>query len=75
MSIYAKSIPQSYKVLNYGTLPDGETFLEVDCQSYDAFTALPGGMKFNGMSYGLTGWNSDTQLAYYKKSKSFATKV
>lgn len=75
MSTYATSIPQSYKVMGSGVLPDGEAFIEVNCPNYDAFTALPGGMKYEGETYGLTGWNSDTCLAYYKAGKQFAMTV
>ena len=71
----AQSIPQSYKVFNYGTLPDGEQFVEVNCPNYDFYTALPAGMEFEGKVYTQTGWNSDLQLAYYKAGKKFATGV
>lgn len=69
---HATAIPQTYKVLGSGTLPDGEAYIHIDCRDYSAFTALPDGMEFDGKTYGKTGWNSDTGLAYYKAGAPLA---
>jgi hypothetical protein len=40
--------------------------LETDCADYDAFAALPRVVERDGVMFGLTGWNSDRGMAYYK---------
>lgn len=72
MTKTATSLPQVYKVLNYGQLPDGERFIEVSCLNYDGYVRLPDGMDFEGRVYTRTGWNSDTQVAYYKAGAAYA---
>jgi hypothetical protein len=66
MKTHATSLPQTFKVLNAGTFPEGDSFIEISCIGYEAFTALPAGMKYDGKVYALTGWNSDRQTACYK---------
>lgn len=67
----AQSIPQSYKILNYGTFPEGDKFIEVNCIDYSMFCGLPGAMEYDGSVYALTGWNSDRQVACYKTNVLF----
>ena len=38
----------------------------VSCDGYKAFKALPVAIDFHGVRYGLTGWNSDRFIAYYR---------
>ncbi len=38
----------------------------VSCDGYTAFKALPAAIDFRGVRYGLTGWNSDRFIAYYR---------
>jgi len=40
--------------------------LETDCADHDAFVALPRVVERDGVKFGLTGWNSDRGMAYYK---------
>lgn len=68
----ATAIPQSYKIQAEGTLPDGEMYIEIACIDYSAFLYLPAGMTYEGRTYGITGWNSDRQTAYYKSGGKFA---
>lgn len=75
MLTHARSVPESYKVISAGTLPDGEKYIQISCENYDRFLALPAAMVYDGKEYGVTGWNSDTQLAYYKVGKKYATKA
>ena len=42
--------------------------LETDCADYDAYTALPRVVERDGVLFGLTGWNSDRGMAYYKSN-------
>lgn len=40
--------------------------LETDCMRYDAYLGLPRVVERTGVLFGLTGWNSDRGVAYYK---------
>lgn len=52
-------------------LPDCRC-LEVDCADFDAYKDLPKAVEFNGALFGLTGWNSDRCMAYYKSGMPMA---
>ena len=49
--------------------------LETDCMDYNVYTTLPKVVEKDGKFYGLTGWNSDLNLAYYKDTASMAVEV
>ena len=53
-------------------LPSGVWVLEVSCADYEAFVELPKVVAFNGLRYGLTGWNSDSGMAYYRSDARYA---
>jgi hypothetical protein len=55
-------------------LPDCQC-LEVDCAEHDAFEALPRVVEMGGTLFGLTGWNSDRGVAYYKDTVAVAQAV
>lgn len=46
-----------------------------ECPDYDAFQALPRVLSYAGRDYALTGWNSDSNEAYWKPSSLIATVV
>lgn len=53
-----------------------DTFVLVgECADYDAFVALPRVLSYDDRLYGLTGWDSDKQEAYWKPSYLIATIV
>lgn len=54
------------------TLPDGVKVIVVTCPDFDALTALPMALYYRGEIYGRTGWNSDTQVAYYRSDAEVA---
>jgi hypothetical protein len=54
------------------TMSDGLKVLTVDCLDYDAYVSLPELVRFDGRVFGLTGWNSDTCLAYYRDNVKWA---
>lgn len=62
----------SLQVVEAGRSPDGEHYVVVPCIDFDTYKQLPGGAAFGGRAYGLTGWNSDQGLAYYKAGRAFA---
>lgn len=47
---------------------DGETILVADCAGYEVFEALPRVLNYEGKNFGLTGWSSDTDRAYWRVS-------
>ena len=51
---------------------EGEHWIEVTCQDYEAYTLLPHALEFQGRRYGRTGWNSDRCVAYYTTRRPFA---
>jgi hypothetical protein len=46
--------------------------LEINCADHDAFVALPHIVELDGIKFGLTGWNSDRGMAYYKNTVAMA---
>jgi hypothetical protein len=67
----AIAILNSLVVLNSRNL-DGQLFAVVSCGDFSIYKALPAAIRYNGQSLGLTGWNSDSGLAYYKTGQRFA---
>lgn len=57
------------------TLPNGVQVCIVPCSGYDAFKALPAAIDFEDKRYGLTGWNSDRYVAYYRTDRAVAMAV
>ncbi len=49
--------------------------LEVDCADHDTYMSLPRVVEKDGDLFGLTGWNSDRGMAYYKTGVPFARTV
>jgi len=47
-------------------LPNGVTVLTTSCVDLYRYSALPDVVSYDGSDFGLTGWNSDRGLAYYK---------
>jgi len=40
--------------------------IETDCSDHDVFSALPRVVEMGGIVYGLTGWDSDHGVAFYR---------
>jgi len=54
------------RVLSFYQMPDSVHVAEVPCQGYDVFKQLPKAIEIKGLTLGLTGWNSDRFIAYYR---------
>ena len=67
----ATAILNSLVVLNSGNLGDCR-FVTVSCADFSIYKTLPAAVTFQGSAYGLTGWNSDAGLAYYRTGQPFA---
>lgn len=59
-------------VTTYGTV-DGTLWLYTDCNDYDHYKTLPQAITFDGNRYGLSGWNSDRNIACYQTNVKVAT--
>jgi hypothetical protein len=55
------------------TLPNGVKVITTDCDDFETFRTLPKAVCFDGFAYGLTAWNSDRNVAYYRTDASVAT--
>ncbi len=53
-------------------LSNGVQVLLVPCPDHRAYQGLPKAMSYHGQSYGLTGWNSDRCVAYYRSDALMA---
>lgn len=51
---------------------DGEERLEVPCPDHDSLERLPAALRYGGIVYGRTGWNSDRAIAYYSSARKVA---
>jgi hypothetical protein len=60
------------QIVQYGRLPDGVHIVEVPCADHDAYLKLPKGLSFEDRTYGLSGWNSDRCVAYYRTDRLVA---
>ena len=49
----------------------GALWFKVDCTTYDTYATLPRLLLYRGQHYGLSGWNSDVNFAYYSTRKAY----
>lgn len=57
-------------------LPDGVTVLYVNCYEYSMYKTLPEVVESEeGKTFGLTGWNSDRGVAYYRSDIRYLKEV
>jgi len=56
----------------YDTILEMVHVIEADCPDYDAFCALPKVVEMDAITYGLTGWNSDRGVAFYRSDAKMA---
>jgi hypothetical protein len=49
--------------------------LVTSCLDHDDFQALPRAVEYRGRVFGLTGWNSDRHVAYYRCDAAVAMVV
>jgi len=54
---------------------EGQYVLEVPCQDFDEYKALPDVVKYQRVNCVKTGWSSDTGRACYKSGVPTATVV
>lgn len=70
----AKSVDGAVSVnLAYGL--GGEHIFETDCVDFDQFRELPQVVEFENETYVKTGWNSDSETAFYKTGRRVAKAV
>lgn len=51
---------------------DGAVSFQTTCNDFDHYKTLPTVVSYKGVVCKKTGWNSDTNWAYYKQSSSIA---
>jgi len=73
----ARSIAGAVSVLSSEILPNGVGVLTAPCHSQTNFAAMPAAVRFgrDGDCYGLSGWNSDRGVAYYRTDKAHADTI
>jgi len=71
----AQPLTNAMSVFANGILPDGVRYLETDCHNAIEYRNLPKACIFDGRQYGLTGWNSDRYVAYYRDDAVVAKAV
>lgn len=72
--VSARAVPDHILVTADYYYADGRC-LETNCGDYDAYMALPRVVEKDGTRFGLTGWNSDRGVAYYKSTAATARAV
>ena len=68
-------VKNEYIPVVYASVANGVHVVSVRCADYDVFVGLPRAIEFEGRLLGLTGWNSDRHLAYYKSNVVLARSV
>jgi hypothetical protein len=63
---------KAVRVLEECILPNGVRAFKASCVDYDSFRALPNVVELGGVLFGLTGWNSDDCVAYYRNDARVA---
>ena len=56
-------------------LPDGVFCVTVACESYAEFKTLPKQIEFEGKLLGLSAWNSDRFIAYFRSDWCNVAKI
>jgi hypothetical protein len=70
------AIENSLSIADAGTLPNGVKVIEIDYNgTYQQFHDAPAAIKCNGVIYGKSSHNSDTNRIVYRSDKVFAVKV
>ena len=69
----ANPINNAVEVLSSYSM-DGHFWLTTPCDGYDALKALPFALSFEGREYCRSGWNSDSNIAYYTTARKYAIK-
>lgn len=62
---------EALKVLQSGNI-DNTYWFYTDCFDYEHYKTLPNCVDYQGVRYGLTGWNSDKSYACYQNNASLA---
>jgi len=70
----AKTIHDSIVIISSEKI-DGIVCLSTSCVDYENYRRLPKVVDFDGIICGLTGWNSDRQLAYYQSKTKIARAI
>ncbi len=58
--------PENLLVVRSDMMLGFERVITVDCTDYDVYKGLPRAVSIGNDMFGLTGWNSDLQVACYK---------
>jgi hypothetical protein len=69
--MFATPVIGSVKV-NAAYAFEGHHWLEVPVTDWDDVKTLPVGLRYEGRTYGRTGWNSDRGVAYYSTRSAYA---
>ena len=68
----SQSLQNAVNIITSETLPCGAKCLTTDCDGHEGFFRLPKAVLFEGRVYGLSGWNSDKNKAYFRTDKQVA---
>ena len=68
----AQSIKNAINIIRKEVLPNQTKVLITECLDYSDFKKLPKAVTLNNENFGLTGWNSDHSIAYYRTDKLIA---
>lgn len=60
------------RVLGHEQLPNGVQVVTVPCNDYSDLYRLPPAVEYKGVRYGMTGWNSDRHVAYFRTDANLA---
>tara|TARA_Y100000114_G_scaffold111054_1_gene104806 strand:- start:369 stop:590 length:222 start_codon:yes stop_codon:yes gene_type:complete len=68
----AQAIKNAINIIRVETLPNGVKVIITECVDHKDFKRLPKAVSLNGETFGLTGWNSDKFIAYFRSDKLVA---
>tara|TARA_R110000824_G_scaffold216002_1_gene402610 strand:- start:322 stop:543 length:222 start_codon:yes stop_codon:yes gene_type:complete len=68
----AKPLHNAVNVKSAEILPNGVKVVTLDCADWMDFVRTPNAINYDGQTYGCSGWNSDSCVAYYRTDKKVA---
>jgi len=60
------------QIISNETLPCGVGVLTVPCDDYKTYKSLPKAVAFDGREYGLSGWDSDKCVGFFRSDRRVA---
>lgn len=77
MTKTAKTIQDAVIIIRGPEMMDGKWWVQtiIGSNDYEGYAKLPKAITFEGRTYGLCGWNSDTGNVSYSTGKKIALKA